>query len=313
MEVGEMEGKSFMKRVGSMWFVWIPVLAIVIFLSLPWGREKAQHFLDSLRMQKVQAVNVDLSSFVGPSANRSLQQMVSQMISDKVTVTLNESDQAAADAAAAGQIAGFRVQLLSKRKDAPKLTVTGAHALQMSVDRGRLQAIFNEAGRQDLVLPSNLEGAQVFVKISRAVHAQYGNCPTRGNAAEGVTGPPPPTTEFSNCVYLSEGPSPVVDFPASLHIEQLAEIGLELAGMSPAQAQEFLKTVDWKTTLGMSVPRFMRSYEGVVINGAPGTLLNTVGRRGPTYTMAWAKGGIVYSLVGYGSSGDALTLAESVK
>ncbi len=302
-----------MKRLSSLWFVWIPVLAITIFLSLPWGREKAQHFLDSLRMQKVQAVNVDLSNFVGPGANRSLQQMVSQMISDKVTVTLNESDQAASDPATATQIAGFRVQLLSNRKDAPKLSVAGAHALQLTVDRGRLQAIFNEAGRADLVLPPDLEGAQVFVKISRSVHAQYGNCPARRNAAEAVTGPPPSTTEFSNCVYLTEGPSPIVDFPASLHIEQLAEIGLELAGMSPAQAQDFLKTVDWKTTLGMSVPRFMRSYEGVEINGVRGTLLNTLGRRGPTYTLVWAKDGIVYSLVGYGSSGDALTLAESVK
>ncbi|MFZ0821135.1 MAG: hypothetical protein WAM91_13780 [Candidatus Acidiferrales bacterium] len=308
-----METKSLMKRLGALWFVWVPVVAIVIFLSLPSGRDLAQRFLDSLRMQKVQAVNVDLSSFVGPGANRSLQQMVSQMISDKVTVTLNESEQAAADVATAGQIAGFKIQLLSKRKDPPKLSVTGAHALQMTVDRGRLQAIFNEAGRSDLVLPATLDNAQVFVKISRGVHAQYGNCPVRGNAAEGVTGPPPPTTEFSNCVYLTEGPSPVVDFPASLHIEQLAEIGLELAGMSPTQAQEFLKTVNWKTTLGMSVPRFMRSYEGVEINGVRGTLLNTVGRRGPTYTLVWAKDGIVYSLVGYGSSGEALTLAESVK
>jgi hypothetical protein len=313
MEVEAMEEKSFLKRLGSMWFVWVPVLTIVIFLSLPWGREKAQHFLDSLRMQKVQAVNVDLSSFTGPNANRSLQQMVSQMISDKVTVTLNEGDQAASDPAAASQIAGFHAQLLSKRKDAPQLNVSGAHALQMTVDRARLQAIFTEAGRTDLVLPSDLEGAQVSVRISRAVHAQYGKCPTRGNAAEGVTGPPPPTTEYSNCVYLTEGPSPVVDFPASLHIEQLAEIGLELAGLSPAQAQEFLKTVDWKTTLGLSVPRFMRSYEAVEINGVRGTLLNTVGRRGPTYTLVWAKNGIVFSLVGFGSSGDALTLAESVK
>lgn len=308
-----MERKSFMKRLALMWFVWIPVVAVAAFLILPQGREMAQHFLDSLRMQKVQAVNVDFSGFVGPSANRSLQQMVSQMISDKVTVTLNENDQIATDAAAAGALAGFPVQLLSKRKDAPKLSVSGAHAVQLTVDRGRLQAIFNEAGRPDLVLPSDLEGAQVFVKISRAVHAQYGNCPTRGSATEAVTGPPPTSTEYSNCVYLTEGPSPVVDFPANLHIEQLAEIGLEVAGMSPSQAQEFLKTVDWKTTLGMSVPRFMRSYEGVEINGVPGTLLNTVGRRGPTYTLLWAKNGIVYSLVGYGSSGDALTLAESVK
>src|SRR5258706_8013724 len=129
------------------------VVVVVVGLSLPAGRALVGRFFRSLRMQKVQSVNVDLSSFTDPNANPALHQMVAQMISDKVVVSVNEKDQPAPDVAAASQLAGFRAQLLSARKDAPKLVVTGEHAMNLSVDRARLQAIFKEAGHPDLVLP----------------------------------------------------------------------------------------------------------------------------------------------------------------
>ena len=119
--------------------------------------------------------------------------------------------------------------------------------------------------------------------------------------------------QYNDCVILTEGPSPEVNVPTGLDIQQLAEIGLELAGMTPAQAQQFLHTVDWKSTLGISIPRFMRSYEAVKVNGVEGTLLDMAGRRGPTYTLIWAKNGTVYSLTGFGNSGDAVALANSVE
>jgi hypothetical protein len=70
------------------WIALIMIAVVAVGLSFGPGRNLGQKFLQSLRMQKVQAVNVDLSSFVGPNANRSLQQMFSQMISDKVTGTV---------------------------------------------------------------------------------------------------------------------------------------------------------------------------------------------------------------------------------
>jgi len=76
-------------------------------LTLPAGQSLVGRLFRSLRMQKVQAVNVDLSSFTDPNANPALHQMVAQMISDKVVVTVNEQDQPASDAAAAAQLAGF--------------------------------------------------------------------------------------------------------------------------------------------------------------------------------------------------------------
>src|SRR6266481_3867755 len=253
------------------------VVVVVVGLSLPAGRALVGRFFRSLRMQKVQAVNVDLSSFTDPNANPALHQMVAQMISDKVVVTVNEQDQPASDASAATQLAGFPVKLLGSRKDPPKLVVSGAHAINLTVDRSRLQAIFTEAGHPDLVVPQSLDGAAVSVQIPRAVQVQYGTCPTPTTAtnaiASNVTGSPAVSTQFSDCVRLREGSSPTVNIPSGLDDENLAEIGLEVAGMSSTQSHDFLQTVDWKSTLSMTVPRFLRTYQGVKVNGAPGTLL----------------------------------------
>jgi len=268
-------------------------------------------------MQKVQAVNVDLSVFTDPNANPSLHQMVTQMISDKVTRSVNEPDQTASDAVAASNLAGFHVQLLSVRKDPPKLVVAGEQSVNLLVDRTRLQTIFNEAGHPELAVPASVDGAAVSVDIPRAVEVQYGTCPGPATAtseiASNITGPTPGSTQFSDCVRLREGPSPVVKVPAELDVKRLAEIGLEVAGMTPSQATDFLKTVNWQSTLVMSVPRFLRSYESVKVAGAQGTLLTMASRRGPGYTLIWSKDGTGYSMEGFGDSSQAVALADSLK
>lgn len=293
------------------------VVLITGVLSLPAGRNLAGRMLRSLRMQKVQAVNVDLSAFTDPNANPTLHQMFTQMISDKVVVTANEQDQPAADAAAAAQAAGFPVKLLGGRADKPKLVVAGQHAMNLTVDRARLQAIFSEAGHPDLAVPQSLDGALVSVQIPRAVQAQYGTCPGPASATSAITsnitGPSGASTQYADCVRFRQAPSPTVNVPAGLDVEKLAEIGLEVAGMNPGQAHDFFQTVDWKATLSMTVPRFLRSYQAVKVAGAQGTLLTQAGRRGPGYTLIWAKNGLVYSLVGFGDSSQAVELADSVK
>jgi hypothetical protein len=299
---------------------WASTIAIVLgagILSLPTVRTIALKSLQSLRMQKVEAVNVNFSPFVDANVNPSLHQMVTQMISDKVQVEVNENDQPVPDAAAARQIAGFDVLLLGARKDPPKLVVGGAHKVDMTVDRARLQAIATESGHPELVLPQSLDGASVGVQIPRSVNAQYGTCPGPANAssaiASNITGPTPSTTEYSDCLRLREGPDPVVNVPAGLDVSGLAQIGLETAGMTTGQASDLLHAIDWRAALTLSVPRFLRSYQVVKVNGASGTLLSMAGRRGPGYALIWTKDGIVYSLTGFGDSGQAVELADSLK
>ena len=240
------------RKRGPLWVGLIAIALLVLGFSVPPGKRLARMFFDSLRVQKVQAVNVDLSTFVGPNANPTLQQMVSQMISDKVDVTVNEQEQPAANAAAAGQLAGFKPLLPAMRKDVPKLAVGGKHAFNLTVDLPRLQAIVKEAGRSDLFLPQSIDGAGVSVQISRNVRAQYGDCPAPSSATANIATPPPPSSaQFTDCVVLTQGPGPLVNVPAGLDVSQLAQIGLELAGMTPDQVRQFLDTVDWKSTLGV--------------------------------------------------------------
>jgi hypothetical protein len=290
------------------------VIVIIAWVTIPPTHRLTERFLDSLRMQKVQAVNVNLSNFSGPNANPTLQQMFTDMISKQVTTTVSEQPQTASNVADAAKVAGFQPELPRARKDKPELTVNGRHAFTLVVDRTRLQSILQEAGRSDLNLPQSIDGATVEVDIPRTLRARYGTCPGRSSAAANVATPPPPSAmQYADCIFVVEGPSPQVNAPNNLDLAQLAEIGLELAGMTSDQAHAFLQTVDWRDTLGVSVPRFLRSYEGVTVNGAKGTLLGLGGRNGPTYTLTWTKGNMVYSLSGFGSSGDALSIAESVQ
>ena len=300
--------------------VWLILLVVVIVaggLGIPAIRNVALKSLQSLRMQKVQAVNADFSPYVDSNANPTLHQMVTQMISDKVQVEVNEEDHPVPDLAGARQLAGFDVQLLSARKDTPEIVVGGTHKIAVIVDRSRLQAIATEAGHPDLVLPQSLDGATVSVQVPRSVQVQYGTCPGPANAskvvADNITGPSPTTTEFSDCVRLREGPDPIVNVPGGLDVGGLAQIGLETAGMTPAQANDFLHTIDWKATLTLSVPRSLRSYQVVKVDGTNGTLLSMAGRRGPGYALIWTKNGIVYSLTGFGDSSQAIGLADSLK
>jgi hypothetical protein len=289
------------------------VVVIALWVTIPPTQRLSERFLDSLRMQQVQAVNVNLSSFSGPNANPTLQQMFTDMISKQVVTTVNEQPQTASNAADAARIAGFAPHLPKRLADAPDLTVNGHHAFTLVVDRARLQSILQEAGRSDLTLPPSIDGSNVQVDIPRTLRARYGNCPKPPSAAANVATPAPPSaSQYSDCIVIVEGPTPTVSAPGTLDLPQLAEIGLELAGMTPDQTHQFLQTVDWKSTLGVSIPRSLRSYQGVTVNGAKATLFGLGGRNGPTYTLSWSNKGMDYSLSGFGNSGDALAIAESV-
>jgi hypothetical protein len=105
----------------------------------------------------------------------------------------------------------------------------------------------------------------------------------------------------------------MVNVPAGLDVGGLAQIGLETAGMTPSQASDFLHTIDWKAVLTLSVPRSLRSYQVVKVSGTNGTLLSMAGRRGPGYALIWTKNGLVYSLIGFGDSSQAVGLADSLR
>jgi hypothetical protein len=185
----------------------------------------------------------------------------------------------------------------------------------MIVDRSQLRTMLIEAGRAPGTLPASLQGSVLTIETPAAVHAQYGHCPAELSTSlqSQLTGPPPPATESSDCVMLTERPVAKAQVPAGLDMRELVELSLEIAGMSPRQAEDFQRAFDWPVTLTLSIPRFTRSAESVHVNDGPGMLLNLGGRRGPTYAMIWATSGMVYTLEGYGSTAEALVIAQSMR
>jgi putative zinc finger protein len=296
-------------------FAWAASLAAVILagsLAFPSARSFAQRLLATLRIEKVQTVTLDFAS-MDSSSNRKLQQGLGQMISDNVVVTTDEKEMDASSQDAASKLTGFPVKLLSSRQDSPSFRVAGAHAFHMTVDRARLQEVLDEAGRTDLILPANLDGAQVSVQVPRSVEVSYGNCSANRKSrhgepqADSADANPP-----SDCLALIQAPSPTVNMPAELDLQQLAETALQLAGMTPVQARKFCQTIDWRSTLVLPIPRGVTSYEPVSINGIQGTLMRFPSKNRPSYALIWVDDGIIYGLVGWGDPNMAVQLASSL-
>ncbi len=306
------ERMSFLTRLFSKRWrpVWVTAAAAAIIfscLAFPTGRSLAQKLLATLRIEKVQPVRLDFSSL---DSNRPLQEMLAKMISDKVVVTADEKPQRPATVAEASRLAGFTVHLLTAREDAPQFAVEGQHAFHMTIDRARLQDIFDQSGRPDLLLPATLDGAAVSVQIPRSVRVEYGDCPSWNREEEHAQRN---AVQPNNCTVLVEAPSPLVSVPSDLNLQQLAEIGLQLAGMSATQAREFCQTIDWKSTLVLPIPRFVDSYNVVEVDGEQGTLITESSRRRwPGYVLIWVKNGIIYCLAGHGDSSAAVALANSL-
>ena len=307
---------SFFARVfAARWrFAWgasLGALLLALSLLFPAARSFAQRLLATLRVEKVQTVSLDFSS-LDTAGTRRLHDALQQMFSEKVVVTTNEKETDEPSQAAASQLAGFPVRLLPTRVDTPRFRVSGAHAFHMTVDRSRLQDLVDQAGRTDLILPPSLDGATVSVEVPRAVEVSYGNCVVDRHSTEPPASPSSPTST-DPCVSIIEAPSPIVNVPSDLNLQQIAEIGLQLGGMDAVQAREFCQSVDWKSTLVLPIPPFVQSYEAVYINGVRGTLLHFPRRERASYALIWVDGGTIYSLVGQGDSNSAVQLASSLE
>jgi len=276
------------------------------------ARSWAQRVLAMLRVQKIAVVSIDTQALQGLQAGSEPGKMIGQFISDSIVVTMRSEPQSAADASQADQLAGFPVRLLTARSDAPKITVQGEGGFQMTLNRERLQGILDEFGRTDLQLPSSIDGALVAVHIPKAVMAVYGQCPQPEKANSQN---PPKASDLVGCLMLAQVPSPTVSVPPELNIQQLATLALQAAGMSEQDAQAFCETVDWTSTLVIPIPRDAGSYETTNVDGVQGTLITLRGwsHGMPGYSLLWVKGGIIYSLTGFGSAEQAVPLADSLE
>ncbi len=288
---------------------------IVLLLSFAPGRSWAQRILSMLRVQKVAVVPMDLSALTAENGSGN-GKLIAQFMSDNVVVTMNPGKPSIApDAGAASGMAGFKVRTLDELGAPQRIFVSDEGAFHMTLDRDRMQALLDQTGRSDIQIPAAVDGSTVAVHIPKLVRSVYGNCPDKNSpqaspASSGAASDLP----SGNCINFVQVPSPTVSVPPSLDLATLAQAGLQLAGMSAAEAQAFCRTVDWSSTLVIPIPQRDSSYRQIAVDGVNGTLIEDPpqGNFAGMYSLIWVKNGIVYSLVGHGSAGQGLSAVQSL-
>lgn len=287
----------------------------------------AQRVLALLRVQKIAVVSIDPSTLMsGSEPDARPYRLINQFISDNVVVTMDPGKPDVVPTVAnASQLTGFRIRTLGSFGAPQRLQVTGEAAFQMNLNRARVQALLEEVGRTDIQVPQAADGALIAVHIPRTVVSMYGDCPIGRSFHKSSASPSHDEAMMEykmrhlearsngNCVYLLQAPSPTVSLPPDLNMSEIAEAGLQLAGMDQSEAHAFCQTVDWSSTLVVPVPRNSSSSEKVSVDGVEGTLITETMPQADHYSLLWTKNGVIYSLIGRGSSSEALNLAASIQ
>lgn len=295
------------------------VFAVVLVLTVAPVRAWAESLLGIFRIERFTVLEIDPASFKsnGLQNNQMLNQAISRVLSDEVTVTQKpQKPEPVADAAAASKAAGFPVQLLSGETPSNLLLESGA-GMQMKLNRDRMQAILDEAGRGDLRIPASVDGATVGVRVPAGVMAFYGNC---GDVAAGK-GILPSSRDGAGgreadatCISLVELPSPVVSAPQEIDPAQIAQVALQFLGMSANDAASFTQTVDWTSTLVLPIVRGQSKYEQVHVNGNEAALVRPANAaKSGHYSLMWVDNGIVFGLSGTGDDTTAINLASQLQ
>lgn len=293
-------------------------LVIALILVFPATRALAGELLNLFRVQHVTVVPVDFTGM--EQLNGAVGNNISQLISDSVTMQKEPSDPVnVANTDEASQLAGFNVRAPDGQTPS-RISVMSGAAFTFTIDRAKAQALLDEAGRSDLVLPEEVDGADVSVNIPSSVSIAFGTCPEPSSNSEAeremdreMNTSGSPGRIYADCIILAQIPSPEVSAPASLDITKLAQIGLEFTGMTTAEAAEFTSTVDWTSTLVVPIPKNAASYQQVTVDGVTGTLIERPSDDAPQFALFWVKDGIIYTIGGLGSNAQkALEIANSL-
>jgi hypothetical protein len=238
------------------------------------------------------------------------------LLTEDVQVEELGEQQKVVDAAQASSLTGIPVRLPTAVEGETHLQIQPGMNVSFQVDLPKVQALLNEIGYPDQKLPAELDGAVVSMKLPVAVAASFGECGFSEEyiPVEGVDPDDRPPTRILDCTTLIQVASPEISAPPGLDIAGIGEIFLQVLGLTPEEAANFTRNVDWTTTLIIPIPRFGTEYKDVFVDGVEGTLImQSQLSEFPQYLLIWIKDGIVYALSGPGDVDSALQIAESLE
>jgi len=307
--------KLFDVKFRPAWAAVIVITLLVITLSFPTGRTWAGEFLGLFRAQQVRVIPIDASGMSQYNGDTTLGKEIGDMVSKSITVKKEPGKpRLVVDAQEASQLTGFAVRLPAQPSS--QMYVQEGSAFDIVVDRPRVQALLNEIGRTDLVLPDSLDNAIISMDIPTGVAAAYGTCPdfvAEENETNDMSSDIK-RQDYPDCLLLAEIPSPTVNTPPNLDVAKLAEIGLQFSGMQPDEARAFTESVDWTSSLVVPIPKQDATVEQVTVDGVEATLITRDAGYAPRYVLLWIKDSIIYNISGWGvDASRAIEIANSLK
>ncbi|MBN1580117.1 MAG: hypothetical protein JXA89_05400 [Anaerolineae bacterium] len=294
--------KLFSRQFRPVWAVVAVVLVFATAFAFQPVRTLAGDLLALFRVQKIQFVEVDPSNIPDDEALEAMAGKLESVLQDQVEFR-SDGEPQDVDVTTARSMAGF-VRFPTAIEATPRVTVKPGTHLWAQIDLPRIRALLDELG-YEAKLPDEIDGAEVSVDFDTLVMATYGAC--RSDEIEGEYDP-------AKCQVLIQMPSPAVEAPSELDIDQLGRAYLQLLGMSESEARRFSERVDWTTTLVVPVPQSTNlSYQEVSVDGVAGTWVSSLRRGQRQYALTWIKGDVVYGLTGVGTLEDALEIANSLQ
>jgi anti-sigma factor RsiW len=296
-------------------FAWIAlgvVAILAIAFAFPQIRAIGSSFLGLFRVEQFTVLQIDPDELEDQFSSAS---QFEYLLAEDVQIEEYGEHQVVADAAQASDLAGFQVRLPTALEGNEKLAVQPGAKVSYQIDLPRVQSVLNELGASDFSLPSELDGATVSMTMPVAVSAAFGECEIPEEMmADREVDPDMPLPDLSQCTTLMQFPSPEISAPPGLDIAGIGETLLQVLGMSPEEAAQFSRSVDWTTTLIIPIPRYGTEYQDVFVDGVEGTLImQSIRSQFPEYLLIWVKDGIVYALAGPGETTAALEIAESLE
>jgi hypothetical protein len=276
---------------------WRPALLGVLLVTLVVSmtvitplRTAASQFLGIFRVRKFAVISIDPAQMKN-LAGFEQQVFVNPRIDEVKPVTVANTEEA-------GQLAGFRVLAPSRLPQGvsgtAQIRVMGATTAHTEVNLAAARAVLQLANLPTDAIPSDRETIAVTARIQPVVTFVYD---------EGATP-----------LSIIQAHSPEVDVPDGIDLPRLGELGLQLLGLSPAEAQRLSQNIDWATTLIIPVPSNIASVREVTVRGANGYMIRESSRGANNEsTLIWEENGLLYAVVGNADSVNLVEVAESLQ
>jgi len=250
-------------------------------------RTAAGQFLGIFRVRKFAVISID------PAQIRNLEGFEQQVFGEHQISAGEPASVASADEAS--QLAGFRVLVPGRVPNwagvTPQFTVVGATTARTEVNLAAARTLLQMANLPTDAIPADRETVEVSANIPPVVTLSYGR-----DAAD---------------LTIIQARSPEVHVPEGIDLARVGEVGLQLLGLTPQEAQRLSRSIDWATTLVIPVPRDMASVREVAVRGVSGYLIQELGR--DTYTLIWEEHGVLYAVIGNMQAATMMEVAESLR